>query len=283
MIDSRHDDDARRAYWTEQMDAAYEFMQTVMAFPVEESGEALAALPEAAKASGVEVAFSDTDVVKGRGRLFYLREGLIDQFLAVARSMNEQGLVLKVLDGYRTVEIQRGLGRAPRVFDMILKKVKWELGGAPPTPETMFRRITALIATSPKIGTHMSGSAMDIAVLDRDSGEEVDRGCPYIDLSERTPMDSPFVPEPAREARRRITAIMAEHGFVAYPYEFWHYSSGDAYDRILNGSAGPARYGPVEVDLATGRVAPIENPTAPLHDAAGIQRAIAESLERVWP
>ena len=283
MIDSRHDDEARRAFWTEQMDAASEFMQTVMGFPVEECGEPLAPLREAAEAAGVEVAFSGDKIADGRDRLYLLREGLVGPFLAAARDMNAQGLVLKVEDGYRTLTIQRGLGRTPRVFDAILKKVRWELGGAPPSPEMMFRRITALIATCPKIGTHMSGSAVDISVLSRDTGEELDRGCPYIDLSERTPMESPFVSEQAREARRRITKMMSGHGFAAYPYEFWHYSSGDAYDRILNGSSEPARYGAVDADLSTGRVTPVEDPAAPLHDPADIQRAIAESLDRVWP
>jgi len=58
-------------------------------------------------------------------------------------------------------------------------------------------------------------------------------------MSERTPMASPFVAEDARQNRREITALLGRHGFVAYPWEFWHYNDGDAYAELLNHTAGP--------------------------------------------
>ena len=67
-------------------------------------------------------------------------------------------------------------------------------------------------------------------------------------MSERTPMNSPFVSPEAQRNRQEITAIMRESGFVEYPYEFWHYSSGDAYEQILLGTGQPARYGAVDFD-----------------------------------
>lgn len=108
--------------------------------------------------------------------------------------MNELGWVLRVEDGYRTREIQKYLGLTPKVFDAVLQRVMWELGGKVPSPEFMFRRCSALVATVPKFATHMSGSAIDISVMSRhDPALEVDRGGPYIELSELTPMNSPFV------------------------------------------------------------------------------------------
>jgi D-alanyl-D-alanine dipeptidase len=169
--------------------------------------------------------FSDKPHSEGLPRLFYLRQGLVPRFLAAAREMNDRGWILKVEDGYRTLTMQRGLSLKRDIFLAVLDKVRWECGQTMPPGDLLFRRLAALVANAPKVGTHMSGSAMDISVLNRDSGEEVDRGAPYLEMSERTPMGSPFVSAAAREARGQITALMARHGFSTYPWEFWHYNA----------------------------------------------------------
>lgn len=276
----RSDNEARRAYWREQMETAAHFMDTISACPVEENGEPLVALREVAAIEGPRVAFSETRIADRFGRLFFLREGLIEPFLGAAREMNERGWVLKVEDAYRSVAMQTALGAAERIFDMILERVVWELAGGTPGPELVFRRVTALVATWPKIGTHMSGSAIDISVLRQDDGTEIDRGAPYIEMSERTPMTSPFVDDAARRNRGEITALMARHGFVAYPYEFWHYSQGDAYDEYLNKTGRPGRYGAVELDPTSGRTTAVADPLAPLHTTAEIETRIEQALRR---
>jgi D-alanyl-D-alanine dipeptidase len=271
----------RRAFWTAQLEAAHAFMQRMFEYPVRESGEPAVSLREAARAAGVTVAFSDSKIAGSYPRQFLLREGLIPAFVAAAREMNQRGWVLKVEDGYRTTEMQKHLSLAPYVLDKILAKVIWELDGELPTAELFFRRLMVLTATAPKIGTHMSASAIDISVLRQDDGAELDRGGPYIELSELTPMLSPFVPAAAARHRAMISLVMGAQGFMAYPYEFWHYSQGDAYDEFLTGSGRPARYGAVAVDLGNGRVTPIPNPAASLHAPADFQKAMEEARERL--
>ena len=273
---------ARRAYWTQQFEDAYRFMfDDILPYPVQECGERFVSLPEAASAAGVEVQFSDKPHVQQLERLFFLREGQIEGFIGAAREMNQRGWILKVEDGYRTRTIQKYLGRTPQVFDAVLRSVMWELGGEVPTPEFMFRRCSALVATVPKFGTHMSGSAIDISVMWRDDpAREVDRGAPYIEMSALTPMDSPFVSAQARQNRRDISAVMERHGFVAYPWEFWHYSSGDAYDEFLRGTGRPARYGAVDWDPATGAVTPLADATRPLNSEDEVRAEIDAALRR---
>jgi hypothetical protein len=65
-----------------------------------------------------------------------------------------------------------------------------------------------------------------------------------------------------------------------YPYEFWHYSSGDAYEQCLCGSDRPVSYGAVDYDAATGRVTPIEEPNKPLNSLEDIQAVIKAALDR---
>jgi len=265
------DDEARRAYWTARLDEADAFMRDIAAYPLKECGEPMTSLVEAVRGAGVEAAFSDRPHVQGRPRMYFMRVGLVQPFLAAAAEMNARGWVLKVEDGYRTVQMQRGLGRQEHIFNAILRKVQWECGGERPPAGLLLRRVGALVANAPKVGTHMSGSALDISVLRRDTGEEVDRGGPYLEMSERTPMTSPFVSAQAQQSRREITALMCRHGFVAYPWEFWHYNAGDAYAEYLNRTGRPACYGPVHLDLVDGSVTPIENPTEPLNPLATIR------------
>jgi D-alanyl-D-alanine dipeptidase len=248
--------------------------------PVVECGEQLVSLPDAAREGGVEVAFSERPHAHGLPRIFVLREGQIASFIDAASRLNRRGWVLKVEDGYRSREMQKYQGRMPALFDLILRKVVWELDGRTPEPDFFFRRLLTLVAQIPKTGTHMSGSAMDISVLERATGMEVDRGSPYIEMTERTPMNSPFVSSQARGNRQEITAIMRESGFVEYPFEFWHYSSGDVYEQLLNGSDQPARYGAIDYDIATGEIAAIEDPKLPLNSLEDIQAEIQAALKR---
>ncbi|MDY7011515.1 MAG: M15 family metallopeptidase [Planctomycetota bacterium] len=281
MQSERPDEDARRAYWTEQMEAACAHMAAVSDYPVDECGQAMDSLPDAADEAGVEVAFSTTKVVKNFDRLFYLREGLIDDFVAIARRMNARGWVLKVEDAYRTCAIQKHLAMKEELFSAVLERLRWEFKGRMPSPEEMSRRLSAFVAASPKIGPHTSGSALDISVLNRDDGTEIDRGGPYLELSELMPMGSPFISSQARRNRHEITATMSENGFPPYPYEFWHYSKGDGHSEYLSGAGKPARYGPVNVDLVTGKTTPVENPNDPLNSIEEIRSEIQRALARL--
>lgn len=274
--------DAPRAYWTQQLEAAWRFMfQDILPYPVAECGEPFVDLGQAARDAGVEVHFNPRPHVRGLARVFCLRQGQIPGFIGAAREMNALGWAMRVEDGFRSREVQKFLGRTPEVFDAILDRVMWELGGTVPSAEFMFRRCSALVATVPKFGTHMSGSAIDISVVRRDAPEqEVDRGAPYLDMSARTPMDSPYVSATAQAHRRQINALMARHGFVAYPWEFWHYSSGDAYDQFLRKTGRPAIYGPVDWDPATGQLTPMADATEPLNNDEEIRREIAAALAR---
>jgi D-alanyl-D-alanine dipeptidase len=271
----RPDEDSRRNFWKARMDAAYAFMLEVQGWPVTECGEPVVSLREATKRAGVRVLFSELPHVLGLPRLFFLRRSLVDGFLAAAQEMNGRGWILKVEDGYRTREMQKHNALRPEVFPFVLAKTRWELRGESPSLDLLRRRMAALIAMNPRVGTHCIGSAIDISVL-RDGGKiEVDRGAGYLEISELTPMDSPFVSAQARDNRAEITALMARHGFSTYPFEFWHYNAGDAYEALLSGRAGRARYGPVDIDTETGEVRPIVDATAPLNSETDIAAMIA--------
>ncbi len=274
------DESSRRAYWAEQMEAGKRLIEELATFPVKECGEGLADIPAAAEAAGVEMLFSNTEIVDDLDRVHFIREGLIDDLLAVGRDMNARGWVLKIEDAFRSREMQTRLGRKRKIFDMIVRKCMWECNGEIPAPELVFRRAQVLIANQPLYGTHMSASAVDISVFDRDSRNEIWRGFPYLEMSECTPMRSPFITAQDLRHRLQITSIVEARGFVHYPHEFWHYNKDDAMGNLLAGIDAPARYGPVDWDPRTNTVKTIENRLQYLNPLDAMEAEITSALER---
>ena len=276
-----NNDAARLEYWSEQMELGYKLVEQLLAFPVSECGERFASLPAAADAAGVEMLFSDSKIAGDLDRIFYMRESLVDDVIAISRDMSRRGWVLKIEEGFRTLEMQRALGRKPEVFDAILQKCIWEKGGEIPPVDFVFRRAIVMVANIPKTGTHMSGSAIDISVFHRDGGQEVWRGGPYLEMSERTPMRSPFISEADLQNRLEITALMESHGFMHFPFEYWHYNKGDGCAHVLTGNSSPARYGPVNWNPQTNEVASVIDPMDPLNPLSVIKVEIAAAMARV--
>ncbi len=275
-----NDEAARRAYWAEQMEQGYAIVQKLIEFPVNECCERFASIPDAVAAANVEMQFSTSKIAGDLDRVYFLRESLVRDVITIGREMNERGWILKIEDGFRSLDMQRQLVRKPSVFDTVLKKCIWELGGQIPTPDFMFRRAIVLTANMPKIGAHMSGSAIDISVFRRDDGAEVWRGYPYLEMSECTPMRSPFVAPEYVATRLEICAMMEKHGFIHFPFEFWHFDKDDAGMHILTGNAAPCRFGPVNWNPETNEVTPVENSLALLNPLPVIEREIAAALER---
>jgi D-alanyl-D-alanine dipeptidase len=256
-------------------------VEKLIAFPVNECGERFASLRDAAAAADVEMLFSTSKIAGELDRVYFMRESLVRDVVTIGREMNERGWILKIEDCFRTLDMQRQLVRKPSVFDTVLKKTMWELGGEIPSPEMMFRRAIVLTANMPKIGAHMSGSAIDISVFKCDDGTEVWRGYPYLEMSECTPMRSPFVAPEHVATRLEIAAMMEKHGFIHFPFEFWHFDKDDAGMHILTGNLAPCRFGPVNWNPITNEVTPVEDPLALLNPLSVIESEIAAALERV--
>src|SRR5262249_21155856 len=113
-------------YWARIMDEAFAFMQRARAYPISESGEGVVDLQQLVTDRGVDVRFSERPHVDGLARMFYLRAGIAESFLAAASEMNEQGWSILIEDAFRSVEMQRGLTRAPYVLDIVAELVVWE-------------------------------------------------------------------------------------------------------------------------------------------------------------
>lgn len=275
-----NDEPDRRVFWADQMEQGYQLVQQIIEFEVHECSEGFGSLPQAMRESGAEVLFSETKIAGELDRVFFLRQSLVEDIVSIALEMNRRGWILKIEDGYRSLDMQRQLGSKPQLFDMILRKCIWENGGTIPSVEQIFRRGCVLVANVPKAGTHLSGTAVDVSVFRRDDRSEVWRGNSYLEMSERTPMRSPFVEPDAMRNRLQITEIMEARGFMHYPFEFWHYNKDDALSQILNGRPEPARFGPVHWDPQTNTVKSVDQPEMPLRPLPELEKEITAAIER---
>lgn len=275
------DEAARVAFWIEYMERSYALAEAIMRHPLQESREGLASIRAAAEQAGVEMCFSSTRLAGQFERLFFIRESLIPNLMAIGRSMNGRGWILKIEDGYRTREMQTALGRAPAVFDRIVQSCIRECHGGRPDVDLVFRRAMVLVANVPLTGTHMAGAAVDISVLRRDDGAEVWRGKSYLEMSEYTPMDSPFVSAEERQNRQEITRMMEADGFLHYPGEFWHYNQGDSLYQIQAKSGQPGRYGPVDWDPSSNAVTPYADPVGLLTPLDILEPLIQQAMQRL--
>ena len=277
----RPDEAARRRFWTEHMERSHDLLQAMTQHEVKECGEGLASIQDAAEEGRVEILFSDSKIAGDLDRIFYIRARLVPDLLAIARDMHERGWILKIEDGFRTRHMQTELGRKPAVFDMIVRSCWWESGGQTPTIDLLKRRATCLVANYPNTGTHTMAAAVDISVFRLDDGTEVSRGKSYLEMSEYTPMDSPFVSAEERENRKSITSVMERHGFLHYPGEFWHYNKGDALYHHMSGTGRPAEYGSVHWDPDTNSVTPYDDVSSPLTPPDLMSEHLERAIERL--
>lgn len=263
------------------MEAGYEFMQKILTYPVHENMEKIVDLRKSVKEAGVKVSFSSIARSVVSKPVFRMRQGIVENFLTAAEEMNKMGLVMKIEDAFRTRQMQNPLNRPQQVFDSIMNIILWECKSKVPEPEFVFRRITVLIATIPKICTHMSGSAIDITVLSMKTGKEINRGEYYLAMNEKTFMNSVFISKQAKKNRQLINEIMRENGFYAYPFEFWHYSCKDVFAQYLSESGKPAIYGPVDMIDEEGNVKPVDDYYKPLFSLQEIEEKLALSFKRI--
>ncbi len=252
-----------RTYWTEQMEAAYGFMQELLAYPIQECGEPLGCLCKRAQEAKVEIVFASGKKLGMFDRVFSVRESLVGKLLRVAESFLKHGCVLRIEDAYRSPETQTRGACSEYVIRSVLEKVIWELDGGVPTAELVHRRLAVWTATTLKFANHTSGSAVDITVLRRD-GSMLDLGGTYPQLSHLTPMASPFVSSEVQRNRHCVRELFAREGFVPYPFEFWHFSCGDADSEMIAGTGKPGRFGPVDWFEGNGPPTPAEDILRPL-------------------
>lgn len=132
--------------------------------------------------------------------LCFLRKEVALKLSRIHDKFEQQGLGIKVFDGYR-----------PRSVQYIL----WDL--------VSDRRFIA----DPKVGSkHNRGAAVDVTLVDS-KGNELIMPTPFDDFTEKAFSDCMDLPEEAIANRTLLHQAMREGGFLPLPTEWWHFDDCD--------------------------------------------------------
>lgn len=110
-------------------------------------------------------------------------------------------------------------------------------------------KLANLKTANPKsLGGHETGGAIDVALCDV-NGKDFDYGTKFHDKSPSNKTMSRHISKEHRENRKKLLKIMKSQGFANYPYEWWHFSFGDANWAAYNGKRFGAIYDSAEKDF----------------------------------
>lgn len=159
----------------------------------------------------VELRYATSDNFTGaslpgyEGNRAYLRREAAAALAAVNRELSADGLLLKVFDAYRPVRATNAMvAWAHRTGRMDL-----------------FR--DGYIASRSR---HNVGVAVDLTLVDRASGDELEMGTAYDTFTEAA--HTANASGLAARNRQKLVEAMTRAGFVNYPREWWHFSYGPA-------------------------------------------------------
>lgn len=158
--------------------------------------------------AAVELKYADADNFTGQ-RIYefeevFLRYGTVMKLKAVSEELAEQGLYLKIWDGFRPVSAQFRL---------------WEICPDP----------TYVANPNKGFSNHSRGFAVDLTLIDG-SGQELEMPTGFDDFSARADRDYSDCPSAAADNARLLEKIMEKHGFSGYWGEWWHFNDTKKYD-----------------------------------------------------
>lgn len=128
-----------------------------------------------------------------------LRKAVAERLALVQRDLREQGLGLKIWDGYR-----------PRSVQWAFWKVM---------PDERY------VADPKKGSRHNRGAAVDCTLVDLKTKAELVMPTGFDDFTERAAADYPKLPAEALHNRAILTEAMHKHDFTPLPTEWWHFDA----------------------------------------------------------
>lgn len=127
----------------------------------------------------------------------FVRKPVAESLEIVQESLKKYGLGLVIFDAYRPYS-------ATVKFYEIYKDTNY--------------------VASPWNGSrHNRGAAVDVSLINLDTGEEIQMPTGYDDFSEVAHPDYMNLPENVLKNRELLISEMQNHGFRVYPNEWWHF------------------------------------------------------------
>ncbi|SEA66395.1 M15 family metallopeptidase [Bizionia paragorgiae] len=135
---------------------------------------------------------------------------------AVQKELRKQGLSIKIYDSYRPQRAVNHFVRwAKAVNDTVMKSQFY--------PEVNKQHLfsSGYIASKSR---HSSGSTLDITIIDKKTGEELDMGSPFDFFGKASWVANKELTKEQIENRQLLQKLMLANGFRNYPKEWWHFT-----------------------------------------------------------
>ncbi len=150
----------------------------------------------------VELKYATADNITGQPIYgftdVYLRYGTVKKLISVQETLREQGLSLKIWDGFRPVSAQ---------FDL------WEA----------FPNAAYVANPNNGYSSHSRGNTVDVTLVTAD-GTDVEMPTGFDDFSALADRDYSDCSEISRQNAALLESVMTDSGFDAYYAEWWHFS-----------------------------------------------------------
>ncbi|MHA3774549.1 M15 family metallopeptidase [Verrucomicrobiota bacterium sgz303538] len=115
----------------------------------------------------------------------------------VQQDLQAEGLGLKIFDAYRPFHVQQQMWNLIHDERYVSNPAK-------------------------NAGRHTRGTAVDVTLVDR-HGRELLMPTAFDDFTERAHRDAIGISTEAKENSLRLERAMVRHGFIPYPFEWWHF------------------------------------------------------------
>lgn len=222
----------------------------------QESGEPLAHLP--LLLSEAQVCFSLTSATfheacgewAGKPKIFWIRTTIAKKVAALAKALNSIDLSMRLEDGFRPLEVQKGL------YQRRIASIR----AAYPhlADEEIKKEARAKTACAPYRAAHMSGAALDLTLCSLE-GTPLPLGNSYPSGGASAMLCFPYVTWEEYRTRQIFLNASLLAGLFPYLGEDWHISYGDGLAGLWTKSRiipfSPLR----SFDFLTGKPFPLEN------------------------
>ncbi|PLZ03803.1 D-alanyl-D-alanine dipeptidase [Burkholderia sp. WAC0059] len=134
------------------------------------------------------------------------------------------------------VKIARGIGAKLKVFDAYRP---------PEAQQALWHFLPdATYVADPAVGSnHSRGTALDVTLLDAESGREFDMGTGFDAMTQASEHFHPGLPQTVQRNRLLLLGVMHAAGFTHIASEWWHYELPGSRELpvIANADSGPVR------------------------------------------
>lgn len=134
----------------------------------------------------------------------YMRAAPANALKQVQYDLNKKGLAIKLYDAFRPFSVTCKI---------------WHL-----VPDRHY-------AANPMKGSnHNRGLAVDLTIIDLNTGKELDMGTPFDNFTDTAHHSFMHLPVQTLANRRLLKSVMRKYGFDIVPDEWWHYQWHNDHD-----------------------------------------------------